>query len=370
MLNNHILKRSSLIITLHLVVSTAFAIQTDTVSTKERTVAKIAEGVYTIRHKDAPDTFPQSNTTVIIGDSEVLVVDSCYLPSAAREDIEEIRRWTSKPVRYLVNTHWHYDHTMGNGAYWSAFAPLTIIAHVETARQSTGMNPSWVANFPRRTEIFKRFLETGKADNGKPLTEGERKEYEATLAGLAPVLTEYQSLTDRHPNFTFTEDLNIDLGNREVQIKHLGRGNTAGDAIVYLPKEKILITGDLIVSPVPYMFGGYPSEFVQTLQKLILFDAQITVPGHGDVRRGESWRAYARQVSEFMQAVIPLVEKEFFLVGGRNRELPLIREVMLKKPEIDIWRQRFAGDNQESRDAFDNTLTGLVNAVYSQTAAK
>ena len=85
---------------------------TDSGKSLKRTVTKLADGIYTIRHKDAPDTFPQGNTTVIIGDREVLVVDSCYLPSSAREDIADIRTWTNKPVRYLVNTHWHFDHTM------------------------------------------------------------------------------------------------------------------------------------------------------------------------------------------------------------------------------------------------------------------
>src|SRR5437879_5148822 len=80
----------------------------------QRTVTKLAEGVYEISHKDAPDHFPQGNTVVIIGDSGVLVVDSCYLPSSAREDIAQIRQWTSKPVRYLLNTHWHNDHNQGN----------------------------------------------------------------------------------------------------------------------------------------------------------------------------------------------------------------------------------------------------------------
>src|SRR5215213_3722212 len=122
----------------------------DSGKTLERTVTKLAEGIYTIRHKDAPDTFPQGNTTVIIGDREVLVVDSCYLPSSAREDIAQIKQWTNKPVRYLVNTHWHFDHTMGNGVYWEAFSPLAIIAHAETAKQITGYNPGWFERFPRR----------------------------------------------------------------------------------------------------------------------------------------------------------------------------------------------------------------------------
>src|SRR5689334_22952394 len=79
----------------------------DTSSTARRTVTRLAEGVFTIRHPDAPNLFPQSNTLVVIGSKAVLVVDSCYLPSAAAEDLREIKTWTDQPIRYLVNTHWH-----------------------------------------------------------------------------------------------------------------------------------------------------------------------------------------------------------------------------------------------------------------------
>src|SRR5262249_22122129 len=83
----------------------------------QRMVTKLADGIYEIEHKDAPDHFPQGNTVVIIDDAGVLVVDSCYLPSSAREDIAQIRQWTNKPIRYLLNTHWHNDHNQGNAAY-------------------------------------------------------------------------------------------------------------------------------------------------------------------------------------------------------------------------------------------------------------
>jgi cyclase len=83
----------------------------DTSLTKERTITAVSSGAYVIRHKDAPNGIPNGNTEVIIGDREVLVVDSCYLASEARQDIGQIRKWTNKPVRYLVNTHWHNDHT-------------------------------------------------------------------------------------------------------------------------------------------------------------------------------------------------------------------------------------------------------------------
>src|SRR5205823_7390150 len=106
----------------------------DSTTTTKRTVTTLAEGIYEIRHPDAPDTFPQSNTVVIIGDKAVFVVDSCLLPSTAREDIAQIRQWTNKPVTYLLNTHWHFDHTLGNATYAAAFPGIQIIAQDRTAK--------------------------------------------------------------------------------------------------------------------------------------------------------------------------------------------------------------------------------------------
>jgi glyoxylase-like metal-dependent hydrolase (beta-lactamase superfamily II) len=131
----------------------------DSAGTKGREATKLAEGVYEIRHPNAPDHFPQGNTVVIIGDANVLVVDSCYLPSSAREDIVQIRQWTTKPVRYLLNTHWHGDHNQGNAAYADAFASLAIIAQTETARLIALRVPPYLAEYPHRLERFQRRLE-------------------------------------------------------------------------------------------------------------------------------------------------------------------------------------------------------------------
>ena len=108
--------------------------------TIQRSVTKIADGVYVIIHKDAVAAgWPEGNTTVIIGDREVFVVDACFLTGSAKEDIAEIRRLTSKPVRYLLNTHFHIDHNAGNSAYMEAFPGLEIIAHAAHHSAVTAM---------------------------------------------------------------------------------------------------------------------------------------------------------------------------------------------------------------------------------------
>jgi glyoxylase-like metal-dependent hydrolase (beta-lactamase superfamily II) len=344
----------------------AAAFATDSGKTTERTVTKLAEGIYTIRHKDAPDTFPQGNTTVIIGDREVLVVDSCYLPSSAREDIAEIRKWTNKPVRYLVNTHWHFDHTMGNGTYWDAFPGLNIVAHVETARQSAGYNPGWFERFPKRGDRMKQVLEAGKDGNGKVLSEGERKEYADAIAGIAPVQEEFKLIVDRAPNVTFDSEMRIDLGNREVRIMHLGRGNTAGDAIIFLPKERLIMTGDLVVHPVPYMFGGYPKDFAVTLHKLDQLNFETMVPGHGEVMKNESARAYVRLLIDFLEAVTEQVSIQTHRLGSGAANQPAVREAVMKNIDDASWRRKFAGDSKDEQDAFDTTFAALITAAHAE----
>jgi len=339
----------------------------DSAVTRTRTVTQVADGVYVIRHPDAPDAFPQSNTTVVIGEREVLVVDACYLPSSAREDIAQIREWTDKPVRYLVNTHWHVDHTMGNGVYWDAFPGLAIVAHAQTAQQSAGYNPGFFARYPTRGERIRALLEAGTDQDGNPFTDAEKQELQAAIDGVAPVQAEYAQLVDRAPNLTFEEALTLDLGGRVVQIRYLGRGNTAGDAVVYLPQERIVVAGDLIVHPVPYLGSGYPFDMVETLQKIAWMDVATIVPGHGSVLEGDYADAYLNQLIAFLQEITTEVSRQVHRIGGGPRNLEAVREAVLATVDIDAWRQKFVRGNTDNLGYFDDfSLPGVVNAAYAQ----
>jgi cyclase len=341
---------------------------TDTVTTSQRTVSNLADGVYVIRHKDAPDTFPQGNTTVIIGERDVLVVDSCYLPSSAEEDIAQIRQWTAKPVRFLLNTHWHYDHTMGNVAYRDAFPGIVVLAQTETRNQIAGYNPYWFERFPGRAKRMQEMVDAGKNADGKSLTPSEIQELKTAVAGILPVWSEFQLLPPRlaelTPDVTFEREMTIDLGNREVQLKHLGRGNTRGDAVAYVPKDKVLITGDLLDHPVPYFFGGYPEEQLVTLQRMALLDAQIIVPGHGDVLHD---KVYLQKEIDFISAVVTQVKKAIYRLGSGPDKFDAVREEVSKNIDVDALRKKFTGDVQSNRDFFNETYDGLIRAAYAES---
>lgn len=346
-----------------------FRVIADSATSKERAVTKLAEGVYEIRHPDAPDHFSQGNTVVIIGERAVLVVDSCYLPSSARQDIAQIRQWTSKPVRYLLNTHWHNDHVQGNAAYAEAFPGITIVAQTETAKLMALRVDSYLSEYPHRMETFQQELATGKDLSGRPLTEDEKTDLGNAVAGgkaaSEAVSAEFRDLKVRVPELTFDQELDVDLGSRQVQLKYLGRGNTLGDAVAYLPKEKILIAGDLVDSPVPYLYGGFPVEQIATLKRMDQLDFETLVPGHGDVLKGKS---FVQQEIALIETVVAAMNRE---IGRTNSEpktrFPEIKKAVEQAVDMRVWQQKFAGDDPREREFFEVfAWPGLLEAAHAE----
>jgi glyoxylase-like metal-dependent hydrolase (beta-lactamase superfamily II) len=335
------------------------------VNTLERSSSQIAEDVHVIRHPDAPDGFPQGNTTVIIGQRGVLVVDSCYLPSSAQQDVDQIRHWTSKPVRFLVNTHWHYDHTMGNATYAREFPEIAIIAHQETLASMRGYNPDWFKRYRARVADLRKQIDDRRGADGKPLTAAKRTELSEQLKGRSAVQAEFGGIVDRLPDVTFDHELTLDLGGREVRLLRLGRGNTAGDVVVYLPKEKIVVTGDLLDYPVPYLGGGYPTEEIDTLKSMERLDTQTIVPGHGEILHD---KAYLNMVTDFLETVTGSVQRQIFRLGSGSSKLEEVRAAVLKDVDFHAWRQRFAGDDKDNREFFDSySMPELITTAYDET---
>ena len=332
--------------------------------TNERQVTKLAEGVYAIQHKSSNDGNVNGNTTVIVGDREVFVVDSCYLPSLAREDIAQIRQWTNKPVGYLLNTHFHNDHNNGNRAYLDAFPSLAIIAQEETKKDMDLIQPGNIERAPKQMAETIDALKEGKTPGGRTLTEDEKKEIREMLPGLEQQEAEFKTMVYQPPTLTFVDKLDIDIGNREVQVKHLGRGNTAGDAIVYLPKEKILIAGDLLVSPIPYTFDGYPAEWAQTLQNMAKLDATTIVPGHGPVLHD---KAYLYLVADLMKSAVDQLRARISQIGH-----PGFHSLDDVKGSVDLtaFRSKFAGDDKDVQAEFDDMTAHLVKIAFSEAAQR
>ncbi len=198
-----------------------------------------------------------------------------------------------------------------------------MIAHAETAKLMALRVNSYLSEYPHRMEEFQKELDTGKNEDGKALTEEEKKDLTIAVSGgkaaSEAISAQFRNLKVKLPDIVFDHELDIHLGGREVQLKYLGRGNTAGDAIAYLPKEKILITGDLVDSPVPYLYGGFPIEQVSTLKRMEELDFETLVPGHGEVLKGKT---FVQQEIALIEAVVAAMNEE---IGRSNSEPQKIR---------------------------------------------
>ena len=341
----------------------------DSVNSTERRVTRLAEGVYTIRHPDPTDDFPDGNTTVVIGADGVLVVDTCYLPSSARADIGLIRSWTDKPVRYVVNTHWHYDHNGGNSAYVEAYPSVVVIAHAETRAMMDARTPSYIARYVAEDSVFgndrarlRAMLESGRDPEGKPITAEVRATTARNLARKERAQREFREFVYRPPAITIERELVVDLGGRQVQLKFLGRGNTGGDLVVYLPQERVVIAGDLIDHPVPYAFGGYPSEWIRTLQRLGELDADVIVPGHGDVMHD---KMHLRSVIALLSSVTAQVNEIVDRLGSAAT-----LEIVARSVDVTRFRKEMAGDDSDNLEFFDASIASLVRIVYAEVKAR
>ncbi len=327
---------------------------------QERTITQLAEGVYAIQHPGMDLFGGSGNTTVIIGERQVFVVDACFFPSDARQDIAQIRQWTNKPVAFVLNTHFHNDHNFGNRIYMDAFPAVTILAHTETKREMDLYGPSSARRSAQDVESSRQMLKSGKGSDGKPLSPDDRKQLTKSIAQGDSVIDQLKPIKFQTATLWFDHDFSIDLGNREVQVKFLGRGNTGGDAIAYLPKERIVATGDLVVYPIPYVYDGYASEWVETLNRLAQLDATTMVPGHGPVLHDKTQLVLIRDVIQ--SAVDQMTEKL------RQTGPAMFQSLDNVKGGVDLtpFRKRFIGADSTLAPVFDDMAANLVKIVYEE----
>src|SRR5258708_3794737 len=251
---------------------------------------KIADGVYAVIVK--PGSTAGSNGAVIVNKDDVLVVDTHYRPSFARELLEEVKKLTPLAVHYVVNTHWHNDHTQGNQAYFNAFPKgVEFLSHINTRRDILAKAiPNMKDDLTTGTPTQIKTLETRIAASTDA---AEKERLQAALKDRQTYLAELKSIEISLPTLTFDHSMVLHKtdnhgGDREIRLLYFGRGHTAGDIVTYLPKDKIVITGDLLTSGIPFFRDAYPAEWTATLKGVSHLDFEQAVPGHGPVQQGKS----------------------------------------------------------------------------------
>ncbi|MGH2428343.1 MAG: MBL fold metallo-hydrolase [Candidatus Limnocylindria bacterium] len=215
---------------------------------KQATLEELAAGVYAYTAQGDP------NVGCIVGTDTVLAIEARATPVMAQEWIDVIRTLTDLPFGDLVLTHYHAVRVLGA----SAFGARRIIAHEQTAAliEERGRQ-DWASEQGRMPRLFKGA---------------------ETIPGLT------------RPTQTFADALTLDLGNRMVELRHLGRGHTSGDLVVWLPDERICFAGDLVeAQAAPYMGDAHVADWRgTTLDNVAALGADQLVGGRGPVvRKGE-----------------------------------------------------------------------------------
>jgi glyoxylase-like metal-dependent hydrolase (beta-lactamase superfamily II) len=226
--------------------SKAFASQGD-LTDKKTSFTEIGTGLYAFTAEGDP------NSGVIIGDDSVMVVEAQATPRLARKVIDCIRQVTDKPVSHLVLTHYHAVRVLGASAYGAGQIIMSDAARGMVAERG---QEDWDSEFARFPRLFQGHEE---------------------IPGLT------------WPTTTFKGTLTVWLGNRRVDIRHLGRAHTAGDAVVHVPDQNVMFTGDIVEAhSACYCGDGHFGDWPGTLEAIRAFDLDAIGPGRGDAVTGRA----------------------------------------------------------------------------------
>ena len=191
------------------------------------------------------DFFDQS-IGAILGAEGVVLVDTRSVPSQADELRRDLRALTDQPLHAVVNTHHHYDHTFGN----ATFLPVPIWGHVRCAAV---------------------LVERGESDRARVMLE------------IPTLADELASVRITPPDVTFDPSATLHLGDRSIELSHLGRGHTDNDVVIAVPDAAVLFAGDLYENGAPPSFGdSYPVAWAATARRLLDLVPAVVAPGHGE----------------------------------------------------------------------------------------
>jgi glyoxylase-like metal-dependent hydrolase (beta-lactamase superfamily II) len=293
----------------------------------------------------------------------VVVVDC---PEASREVLVALRRVTDQPVRYVINTHWHDDHIIGNQVYRDAFPGVEFIAHAATRAYLPGPGATnrrqMIEGAPQGVAMLRERLAQGENLQGERLSPEERASYESDVALVEHYLAVVPGAEIVLPTLTVEDRLTLYQGGRAIEVRALGRGHTGGDLVVYLPRERIVLSGDLVVWPVPLVGReqSHVHEWAAALDSLRALRPAAIVPGHGPVLYDD---AYPRLVAELFTAIAQQTDA----AAAQGKTIEETRQSV----DLAELRRRFAGDSQLRGVLFDTYVAGPgVAAAYREATER
>jgi len=315
---------------------------------------EVAAGVFAAL-QPADARFDDSNSTVILGANEVVVVDTQADPAAVKALIAWIGSVTDVPVRLVINTHWHGDHTQGNAIYRDVYGEdLEIIGHASLVQDVPGRAAAFVsertAYFDAELPAAHERLQAGVFRDGSVMSDADREEQRAVLARAEAWLSANRGARFVAPNRTYGSRQRLRRAGRTIDLVHF-TGHTRGDTVVWLPQDGVALTGDLL-DDLPYAGHGYPTSWRDALAALRELPIEVTVPGHGAVfRDGRKLDA----AYGFLDALI--TQTAAAVAAGQDLESTVATI------SLESWRDRLASD-EVAAQFFDQTLGEAIERAW------
>ena len=282
-------------------------------------IEMVAEGVYAALAR--PTAMINSNAAVFVNSSDVVVMDTHSKPSAAAALIAQIRKEiTQKPVRYVVNSHFHWDHIQGNSAYRATFPRVDFVASEATRRlmaQETGKRlkvtlDDLTANME---QTRKNLANAGNAE--------EKAFYRNLLAGQQAYGREMAKFRLELPTVTIGQTVTLHDSAHSLHFAFCGRAHTEGDVIIFCPEKKVVATGDMVHAFLPYMGDGYPRDWPKTIDVVGKYGFDYIIGGHGPVHRDRIRFKHMRDYIEELTARVAEGKKAGKDLAGLQKTITL-----------------------------------------------
>jgi glyoxylase-like metal-dependent hydrolase (beta-lactamase superfamily II) len=258
---------------------------------------RVAPGVYAAIAKPLP--MLNCNAAIFENEKDLLIVDSHARPSAVISLVQQLKREvTNKPVRYIVNSHFHWDHSEGNAAYQSAYPNAQIVSSATTRKLLREFGASrakaQVEQAAAAVPGYRKSLEAAKSAE-------EKAYWRMMVQDSLAFAREMKDYSPELPHLTLETDLVIHDKAHDLHLAFRGKGHTAGDIVVFCPQKKVIATGDLLHSFAPYIGDGYPRSWPRTLRTVGGFEYAQVIGGHGGVHPsklpGQQMAAYIEELS-------------------------------------------------------------------------
>ena len=323
---------------------------------------EVAPGVHLFQTQPYGDVGLDGNSVAIVSRDGVLVFDANGTPAAARAVLAAIRRLTSQPVRYLVYSHWHWDHWYGAEVYADACPGLTIISHEKTRELMAG--PAIAFNQPGLDRQLPAHIDAV----GREKVHDDSVDARSTAARAVAehlerdrfFLAQKRGVRHTLATLTFTDSLTIHLGERVIQVLHVDRAITPGDAFLRLPAENLVVTGDLLVNPITYALFCYPQGWIRSLAWIDALDPATIIPGHGAPLRD----------GILLHATLSLLRRERELgeeAKANGQPVEAAKEAILADPQVQRLRTTITGGDAKQDGAFAIYIVDwFVRRVYAE----